>query len=112
MLDWDKENPDGAPFFSVSGLDYGDNAALLSLTTVPSLVSGCTVMVERISSAPVACREVARSELQGYQASVLVRSVTVYTTPARPRETVTLVDAPPSCVVLRRQVQYGRSVDR
>jgi hypothetical protein len=34
--------------------------------------------------------------------------VTVYTTPGRSRETVTLIDAPPSCVIVRRQVQFGR----
>ncbi|KIP17341.1 hypothetical protein KY49_7012 [Burkholderia sp. MSHR3999] len=106
VLDWDRTNPDGEPFFSLSGLDYGQASALLSLTTAPA-DTGCTVLAERISSAPLPCKDVARSELAGYRASPLVKSVTVYTNPARPRETVTLLDAPPSCVIVRRQVHYG-----
>ncbi|QVN21295.1 hypothetical protein [Burkholderia pyrrocinia] len=111
VLDWDRANPDVAPFFSLSGLDYGRGAALLSLTT-SSVETGCAVLVERISSAPLPCREVARSELSSYRAGPLVKSVTVYTNPAHPRETVTLLEAPPSCVIVRRQVQYpARTMD-
>ncbi|WP_321800204.1 hypothetical protein [Burkholderia sp. BCC1988] len=106
VLDWDRNDPDGAPFFSMSGLDYGQAAALLSLTTSPA-DAGCAVLAERISSAPLPCKDVARSELAGYRANALVKSVTVYTHPAHPRETVTLLDAPPSCVIVRRQVHFG-----
>ncbi|MGS0893220.1 hypothetical protein ACVBGC_11860 [Burkholderia stagnalis] len=106
MLDWDRANPDGAPFFSLSGMDFRRDAALLSLTTAPA-AGGCAILVERISSAPTACSEVARTELAGYRPTSLVRAVTVYTNPARPRETITLVDAPPACLVLRRQVEFN-----
>ncbi|GAB6852726.1 hypothetical protein [Paraburkholderia kururiensis] len=107
VLDWDRQDPDGAPFFSLTGLDYGQNAAaVFSLTTVPQ-PAGCTVLAERISSAPLSCREVARSELPGYQATVLVPAVTVYTLAAHPRETVTLVDSPGACLIVRRQVRYA-----
>jgi hypothetical protein len=106
MLDWDRINPDGAPFFSLSGMDFQQNAALLSLTTAPVTTGGCAILVERISSVPASCQQVARSELPGYRATQLVHSVTVYTIPTRPRETITLVDAPPSCLVLRRQVEF------
>ncbi|WP_157654860.1 hypothetical protein [Burkholderia ubonensis] len=105
-LDWDRGDPDGEPLFSVSGLEYSNASAVLSLTTVPAPAGGCTILVERISSAPLPCREVARSELPGYRATPLVKAVTVYTEPSRSRETVTLVDAPPACVIVRRQVQY------
>jgi hypothetical protein len=105
-VDWNKSNPDGAPFFSLSGLEYRDASAALSLTTVPSSAGGCTILVERISSSPTSCSEVARTSLSGYKATTLVRAVTVYSNPMRPRETVTLIDAAPSCVVIRRQVAY------
>ncbi|MGZ2747238.1 hypothetical protein [Burkholderia stagnalis] len=105
-LDWDRGDPDGEPLFSLSGLEYSNASAVLSLTTVPAPAGGCTILVERISSAPLPCREVARSELPGYRATPLVKAVTVYTEPSRSRETVTLVDAPPACLIVRRQVQY------
>jgi hypothetical protein len=106
LLDWDRNNPDGGPFFSMSGMDFQRSAALLSLSTVPASAGGCAILVERVSSAPESCQEVARTELPGYHATKLVRAVTVYTHPAQPRETVTLVDSPPSCLVLRRQVEF------
>ncbi|WP_126282540.1 hypothetical protein [Burkholderia stagnalis] len=105
-LDWDRADPDGEPLFSLSGLEYSNASAVLSLMTVPAPAGGCSILVERISSAPLPCREVARSELPGYRATPLVKAVTVYTEPSRPRETVTLVDAPPACLIVRRQVQY------
>jgi hypothetical protein len=105
-LDWDRGDPDGEPLFALSGLEFPNTSAVLSLTTVPAQAGGCTILVERISSSPQSCREVARSELPGYRATPLVKAVTVYTEPSRPRETVTLVDAPPACVIVRRQVQY------
>ena len=106
VLDWDHKSPDTAPFFSLSGMEYQSGAAVFSLTTVPALMGGCAILAERISSAPLSCKDVARSELAGYHGTPLVKAVTVYTAPGRPRETVTLVDAPPSCVIVRRQVQF------
>ncbi|KAB0639965.1 hypothetical protein [Burkholderia stagnalis] len=111
-LDWDRGNPDGEPVFSLSGLEYPDASAVLSLTTAPSPAGGCTIMVERISSAPTPCKAVARSTLAGYSGTQLVKAVTVYVNPARPRETVTLVDSPPSCLIIRRQVGFNWGVAR
>lgn len=107
LVDWDRANPDGGAFFSVMGLEYDSVSALLSLTTVPSAGNRCALLVERISSAPTACKDVVHSELSGYKATQLVRSVTVYTSAAHGRETVTLVDTPPSCLIFRRQVDYN-----
>lgn len=106
VVDWDHRNPDDRPFFSLTAIEYPSAAAVLSLTAVGQPGGACSVLAERISSAAVACKEVARSELVGYHASPLVRAITVYNNPARPRETVTLVDAPPSCLIIRRQVEY------
>ncbi|KUY59004.1 hypothetical protein WS45_10855 [Burkholderia sp. RF2-non_BP3] len=106
LLDWQRTNPDIGPFFSMSGIEFPTSSALLSLVTVPGVTGGCSVLAERISSAPLSCAQVARTELIGYHATPLVKSVMVYTDSSHPRETVVLVDTPPSCLILRRQVQF------
>ncbi|UEP23083.1 hypothetical protein LL999_22815 [Burkholderia ambifaria] len=107
VLDWNRANADASPFFSLSGLEYPDASAVVSLATVPSgAMGGCSILVERISSAPLACAEVAKSELQGFHATRLVHAVMVYTNDSRQRETVTLIDAQGSCVIIRRQVKF------
>ncbi|MXN79919.1 hypothetical protein GR157_35005 [Burkholderia sp. 4701] len=111
-LDWDRGNADGEPLFSLSGLEYQDASAVLSMTTVPSPEGGCTIMVERISSAPTSCKEVVRSTLAGYRATPLVKAVTVYVNPSQPRETVTLIDSPPSCLIVRRQSRFNWGAGR
>jgi len=63
-------------------------------------------MVERISNVPLTCSQFARSELNGYLATQLSESVIVYTETTRSREAVVLVNTPPSCLILRRQVQF------
>ncbi|MFW2275965.1 hypothetical protein [Burkholderia orbicola] len=105
LLDWQRTNPDVAPFFSLSGIEFPQSSALLSLVTVPDNTGGCSVLAERISSAPLSCSQVAQSQLKGYNVTQLVRSVMVYTESNRPRDVVVLVDTPPSCLILRRQVQ-------
>ncbi|MGK8200710.1 hypothetical protein [Burkholderia cepacia] len=106
LLDWQRASPDVGPLFSLSGIEFPQSSALLSLVTVPGIAGGCSVLAERISSAPLSCAQVARSELNGYHATQLVKSVMVYTESTRPREVVVLVDTPPSCLILRRQVQF------
>jgi hypothetical protein len=113
VLDWDRNAVDGAPFFSLTGLQYVDGSTLFTLTAVPQFQSqqqpgGCTVLAERISASAMSCRELVRRQLAGYRATPLVRAVTVYTSAARARETVTLVETPPGCLMLRRQVEYAR----
>ncbi|KWB12321.1 hypothetical protein WL32_38435 [Burkholderia cepacia] len=105
-LDWDRHDADGEPFFAIAGLEYPDTSAALSLTVVPETKGGCTILVERMSSAPMSCKAVAASELRDYKGTPLVKAVTVYANPGRPRETVTLVDTPPACLIIRRQVQF------
>ena len=112
VLDWDRRNPDGEPFFALTGLEYSNAVAVMSLTTMPASAGGCTILVERISSEPQACKAVARSELRDYKGTQLVRAVTVYANPARPRETVTLVDAGSTCLIIRRQVQFRWGVEQ
>lgn len=107
VLDWDRAHPDSGPFFSLTGMQFPTVSALLSLSIIPQDNRSCAILVERISSAPIACHEVARSELGGYRATALVQAVTVYTSPAHAHEVVTLVDTPPTCLIVRRQVDYG-----
>ncbi|WP_423382941.1 hypothetical protein [Burkholderia sp. LMG 32019] len=105
-LDWDRRDPDGEPFFAIAGLEYQSASAVLSLTTVPAPTGGCTILVEHVSSVPSPCKAVAAAQLRDYTGTQLVKAVTVYTHPGRPRETITLVDTPPACLIVRRQVQY------
>lgn len=105
-LDWDRRDPDGEPFFALAGLEYPNTSAVLSLAMVPVPSGGCTILVERISSAPLSCDAVATSELRAYKGTVLVKAVRVFANPDRPRETVTLVETPPTCLIIRRQVQF------
>ncbi|WP_206956036.1 hypothetical protein [Trinickia acidisoli] len=107
VLDWDHNHADSSPFFSLTGFSEPGPAEVLSLTTVPNINGTCAVLAERISASPLPCPDVARRELVGYHGTPLVPSVMVYTTPARPRETVTLVENAHSCVLVRRQVEYG-----
>jgi hypothetical protein len=107
VFDWDHVHPDQGPFFSLTGMEFKSATALLSLSVAPLQTGNCAILVERISSAPIKCQEVANSELRGYHATPLVHAVTVYTTPTRPSETVTLVEAPPSCLIVRRQADYN-----
>jgi hypothetical protein len=107
VLDWDRAHPDSGPFFSLTGMQFPTVSALLSLSIIPQENQSCAILVERISSAPIACKEVARSELAGYKATALVQAVTVYTSAAHAHEVVTLVDTPPACLIVRRQVEYG-----
>lgn len=107
ILDWDHSAPDDHVFHSLTGLQYGDHAAALSLSAVPEASGGCSILAERISAAPLACAVVARSELTGYVGHLLLASIDVYTNPKTPRETVTLISTPPGCVIIRRQVEYN-----
>ncbi|KVN35073.1 hypothetical protein WJ63_37115 [Burkholderia pyrrocinia] len=42
----------------------------------------------------------------------MVKAVKVYVNPAQPRETVTLIDMPPSCVIVRRQAKFSWGAQR
>jgi hypothetical protein len=108
LVDWDHGAPDASAFFSLTGQEFGARSAALSVTTAPEAVGGgCSILAERISAAPISCREVARTELGDYTPHPLLASINVYVNPTHPRETVTLVNSGPGCLVIRRQVQYS-----
>jgi hypothetical protein len=106
LVDWDRKNPDGGPFFSLSGVEYKNASLAFSLTAVPDATGGCSIAAERISVAPFACRSIAQQELGGYKATQLLATFTVYVDARDPGATVTLIDSPPGCLIIRRHVEY------
>jgi hypothetical protein len=50
---------------------------------------------------------VAQRELAGYRVTPLLKNFSVYTDSADPRSTVILIDSPPSCLVIRRYVEFN-----
>ena len=107
LLDWDRAKPDEGPFFSLLGVTYtNQNAAAATIMVVPQGNGECTVSAERISVAPFTCQSIAEVELKSYTATPLLPNFTVYTQAGDPGSSVSLIDSPPSCLVIRRHVQY------
>jgi len=107
LLDWDRKRPATSPVFAMIGLEYPNGGAAMSITTIPDGAGGCSVAAERISSAPVACEAVAGHELNGYRATRLLSNMTVYTDGKDPNSTVSLIDTPPGCLVIRRYIEFN-----
>jgi len=106
VVDWNHLNPDNAPFFSLTGFQYHGEPAVLSLTTIPDNAGHCAILAERISVSAGSCARVADEQLVGYRGTPLVKAITVYTLPSRPRETITLSNVAGGCLIVRRQVEY------
>jgi len=106
LVDWDRKNPDGGPFFSLSGVEYKNASLAFSLTAVPDATGGCSVAAERISVAPFTCKSIAQQELTGYRATQLLATFTVYVDARDPGASVTLIDSPPGCLIIRRHVEF------
>jgi hypothetical protein len=107
IADWDRAKPDTGPFFSLLGVNYGNQSVAATITAVPQADGACTVTAERISVAPFTCQSIAQVELKGYTATALLPSFTVYTIASDPGASVSLIDSPPMCLVIRRHVQYN-----
>ncbi len=107
LLDWDRKRPASSPVFSLTGLEFSNGSAAMSIITVPESAGGCTVAAERISVAPLSCQTIATQELSGYRASRLLKTLTVYSDPKEGNSTVSLIDSPPGCLVIRRYVEFG-----
>ncbi|WP_245598139.1 hypothetical protein [Ottowia thiooxydans] len=112
LLDWDRQRVDAGPVFSLIGLEYANGGAAMSVTAVPGLNGGCSVSAERISSAPFSCQAVAQQELKGMTATRLLPTFTVFTDAKDPTATVSLIDAPPGCLVIRRYVEFNWKAPR
>lgn len=106
LVDWDRKNADGMPFFSLSGVEYKNASLAFSLTAVPDSQGGCSIAAERISVAPFTCRSIALQELGGYRAVQLLPTFTVYVDEKDAGASVSLIDSPPGCLLIRRHVQF------
>lgn len=107
LIDWDHARPDAGPFFSLIGVNYQNQSIAATVTAIPQPDGACTVAAERISVAPFTCASIAEIELKGYSVTRLLPTFTVYTQPVDPGASVSLIDSPPGCLVIRRHVQYG-----
>ncbi|MGV2293290.1 hypothetical protein AAHK20_31595 [Trinickia sp. YCB016] len=107
LLDWDRKRSGNSSVFSLIGLEYGNGTAAMSVNAVPEADGSCSVAAERISVAPFACKSVADRELAGYRATPLLSHMTVYTDAKDPGSSVSLIDAPPACLVIRRYVKFS-----
>jgi hypothetical protein len=107
LVDWDHAQPDGGPFFSLLGISFGGQSLAATITAIPDSAKGCTVSAERISVAPFTCQSIAEVELKGYTATRLLPTFTVYTLAQDLGSSVSLIDSPPTCLVIRRYVQYN-----
>jgi hypothetical protein len=107
LIDWDRKKPNTAPVFSLIGIAFPGSIAAASITAVPQTGGDCAVSAERISVAPYTCKSIAEVELKAYKATALLPMFTVYTSPSDPGASVSLIDSPPSCLIIRRHIQYG-----
>lgn len=107
LLDWDRRRPDAGPMFSLVGIEYPNAGVAASITAIPDDSGNCTVSAERISVAPFTCESVAQQELAGYRMTRLLPNFAVYTDDREPTSSVSLIDSPPGCLVIRRYVEYG-----
>ena len=110
LIDWDKtrfaSGEEGA-VFSMIGLEYANASAAMSITAVPEAAGGCSVSAERVSVAPFTCASVAQQELSGYRPTKLLPTFTVYTDAKEPTSSVSLIDSPPGCLIIRRYVEFN-----
>ncbi|MBS0343155.1 MAG: hypothetical protein JSS56_21835 [Proteobacteria bacterium] len=107
LLDWDRKRPNDGVVFGFLGLEYPNAGVAASITSVPESDGSCTVAAERISVAPYTCASIAQQELAGYQMSRLLPVYAVYVDPKEPNSSVSLIDSPPGCLVIRRFVEYS-----
>jgi hypothetical protein len=107
LVDWDHAHPDRGPFFSLTGIEYAGASAAVSITAVPQEGGACSVSAERISIAPYSCKSIADTELKGYSVTSLLPTFTAYVSASEPGGSVSLVDSPPGCLIIRRYVQYN-----
>ena len=107
LFDWDRRRPDSAAVFSLLGLESEKGNAVMSVSAVPESDDSCSVEALRIAFDPRRCKLVAQHDLKGYQATPLIPHMMVYTRSDEPGSTVSLVDAAPGCLTIRRYVKFS-----
>ncbi len=106
LLDWDRQQPDAGPVFSLIGIEYPNAGVASTITAIPDAAGTCTVAAERISVAPFTCASIAQQELTGHRMTRLLPNYTVYSDDKEPNSSVSLIDSPPGCLVIRRFVEF------
>lgn len=107
LVDWDRKNPDGMPFFAMSAVEFRNASVAFSMAAVPNSDGTCAIAAERISVAPFTCSSIAQQELQGYKAVKLLPTFTVYVDEKDAGASVSLIDSPPGCLLIRRHVDLS-----
>lgn len=107
LLDWDRKRTDTSPVFAMIGMEYSNAGAAMNITAIPEMEGGCSVSAERISVAPFTCQSIAQQELGGYQQTRLLPNFMVYTDDKEKNSSVSLIDSPPGCLVIRRFVEFN-----
>jgi len=106
LIDWYRASPNTGPVFSMIGMEFGTDSVIFNLAAVPVGQGKCTLFAERISATQRTCEIVASSDLHGYSATPLLPTITVYSSPKRPAETISLVKLHLGCLVIRRQATF------
>jgi hypothetical protein len=107
LLDWDRRRPDKAPVFSLLGLEHANGNAAMSVAATPEADGSCSVAAEHIAFDHRMCKQVAQKDLQGYQMTQLLPHMAVYTRAQEPGSSISLIDAPPGCLTIRRFVKFS-----
>lgn len=107
LVDWDRKRPATSSVFSLIGLEYANGGGAMTVTSVPESDGSCSLSAERITVAPYTCASVAQQELGGTQRTQLLPNFAVYTDLKDRTSSVSLIDSPPGCLVIRRYVEFN-----
>lgn len=107
LVDWDRKRPATSSVFSMIGLEYANGGGAMTVSSVPEADGSCSMSAERITVAPYTCASVAQQELRGTQRTQLLSNFSVYTDPKDRTSSVSLIDSPPGCLVIRRYVEFN-----
>lgn len=107
LIDWDRKRPATSSVFSLIGIEYANGGGAMTVTSVPEADGTCSLSAERITVAPYTCASVAQQELRGTQRTQLLSNFAVHTDPKDRTSSVSLIDSPPGCLVIRRYVEFG-----
>lgn len=106
LVDWDRQQPDNGPMFGMIGIEFPNAGVVASITAIPEAGGTCTVAAERVSVAPFTCSSIAEQELPNHRMARLLPNYAVYIDDKEPTSSVSLIDSPPGCLVIRRYVEY------
>lgn len=107
LVDWDRKRPATSSVFSMIGLEYANGGGAMTVNSVPEADGSCSLSAERITVAPFTCASVAQQELGGTQRTQLLPNFSVYTDSKDRTSSVSLIDSPPGCLVIRRYVEFN-----